>query len=144
MLEVLYEKETGIVRAWNADDSVQGNLLVKEGQEVVILPIDLPDFKSDIYYVDLDNQVIIGNPDYKPIPPRSTHISVIEAIDPGKARPVRVKRVWSGYEYFYDCLATESIKDQFLAGDVAVGDYVIVFFDDIGEQVVTAKVFKSW
>lgn len=79
-----------------------------------------------------------------PEPPRSTHISVIDAIDTAKARPVRVKRVWEGRDYFYDCLVTESVKDQYLAGDVAVGDYVIIHFDDIGELVVTAKVFKSW
>lgn len=77
-------------------------------------------------------------------PPHSTHIAIIDAIDITKARPVRVKRVWEGEDYFYDCLATESIKDQYVAGDVVVGDYVIVHFDDIGELVVVAKVFKSW
>ena len=72
------------------------------------------------------------------------HISIIEAIDTTKARPVRIKWVWEGRGYFYDCLATESVKDQYMAGDIAVGDYVLVHFDDIGEQIVTAKVFKSW
>ncbi|GAI86560.1 unnamed protein product, partial [marine sediment metagenome] len=76
--------------------------------------------------------------------PHSTHISIIDAIDPTKARPVRVKRVWGDRDYFYDCLVTESVKDQYLAGDVAVGDYVIVFWSDVGEQIVAAKVFKSW
>lgn len=79
-----------------------------------------------------------------PEPPRSTHISTIDTIDTTKARPVRIKRVWESRDYFYDCLVTESVKDQYVAGDVAVGDYVIVHFDDIGEQIVTAKVFKSW
>lgn len=77
-------------------------------------------------------------------PPHSTYISVIEAIDVAKARPVRVKRVWEGRDYFYNCFVTESVKDQYVAGNIAVGDYVIVHFDDIGEQIVTAKVFKSW
>lgn len=80
----------------------------------------------------------------EPEPPLSTHISIIDAIDTSKARPVRIKRVWEGKDYFYDCFATESVKDQYLAGDVVVGDYVIVHYDDIGEQVVTGKVFKSW
>ncbi len=79
-----------------------------------------------------------------PEPPHSTHISTIDAIDTSKARPVRIKRVWNGKDYFYDCLVTESVKDQYMAGNIAVGDYAIVHFDDIGEQVVTAKVFKSW
>ena len=80
----------------------------------------------------------------EPEPPLSTHISTIDAIDTSKARPVRVKRVWEGKDYFYDCLVTESVKDQHMAGDVKVGDYVIVFWDDMGEQIVTGKVFKSW
>lgn len=79
-----------------------------------------------------------------PEPPCSTHISTIDAIDTAKPRPVRIKRVCEGRDYFYDCLVTESVKDQYVAGDVKVGDYVIVHFDDIGELVVTAKVFKSW
>jgi len=80
----------------------------------------------------------------EPEPPRSTHISIIDAIDPSKARPVRIKRTWEGRDYFYDCFVTESVKDQYLAGDIAAGDYALVHFDDIGEQIVTAKVFKSW
>jgi len=79
-----------------------------------------------------------------PEPPRSPHISTIEAIDTTKVRPVRIKRVWESRDYFYDCFVTESVKDQYLAGDVAVGDYVIVHFADIKEQIVTAKVFRSW
>lgn len=69
MLEVLYDKATNEVRAWNADDSVQGNLKPKEGQEVVIWDIEPPDFESDVYYVDLDNKQIKGNPDYVPTEP---------------------------------------------------------------------------
>ena len=77
-------------------------------------------------------------------PPHSSHVSIINAIDTAKARPVKVKRVWQGKDYFYDCLVAESVKDQYVAGNITIGDYVIVHFDDIGEQVVTAKIFKSW
>lgn len=66
MLEVLYDKATNEVKAWNADDSVQGNLKPKEGQAVIIWNIDPPAFESDIYYVDLANKEIKGNPDYVP------------------------------------------------------------------------------
>lgn len=79
-----------------------------------------------------------------PEPPISSYICTIDAIDTTRARPVRVKRVWEGTDYFYNCLVTESVKDQYVTGDIAVGDYVLVHFDDIGEQIVTAKVFKSW
>lgn len=101
-------------------------------------PIDLKALKAK---VDDINKKVLGT---ETEPPLSAHVSVIDAIDTAKARPVRIKRVWKDKDYFHDCFATESVKDQYLAGDVAVGDYVIVHFDDIGEQIVTAKVFKSW
>lgn len=77
-------------------------------------------------------------------PTLSTHIATLVSIDSSKARPARVKRTWEGRDYFYDCLVTESVKDQYLAGDIVVDDYLIVFFADNGETIVTAKVFKSW
>ena len=64
MLEVLYDKITKQVRAWNADMSVQGNFTPKPEEAVVILDTAPPTFKSDVYYVDLNNQVIVGNLDY--------------------------------------------------------------------------------
>ncbi|MBA7672709.1 hypothetical protein ES703_80895 [subsurface metagenome] len=63
MLEVLYNIDTKEVRAWNADMSVKGNLKPKEGQKVVILPVDPPAFESDIYYVDFKAKKVVGNPD---------------------------------------------------------------------------------
>lgn len=77
-------------------------------------------------------------------PPRSSHISILIAVDAAKARPAKVKRVWQGQDYYYDCFATQTVKDEFVVGKIAIGDYVIVHFDDIGEQIVIAKVFKSW
>ena len=69
MLEILYDTATKEIRAWNADDKVQGNLKPKTGQEVVIFPIDPPSFNSDWYKVDLVNKQIVGNPDYVPVEP---------------------------------------------------------------------------
>lgn len=77
-------------------------------------------------------------------PPVSTYSASIEAIDPSKVRPVSVKRMWRNKAYHYDCFVTETVKDQYLAGKIAVGDYVLVHYDDMGEQVVVAKIFKSW
>lgn len=79
-----------------------------------------------------------------PEPPRSTHISILTGVDPTKVRPAKVKRVWEGRDYFYDCFATQSVKDEYVAGKIIVGDYILVHFDNIGEQIVTAKVWKSW
>ena len=90
------------------------------------------------------DEFIASLPVVKPEPPISTHISIIDAINTDETKPVRIKRVWEGRDYFYDCLVTQSIKDQFIAGDIVVGDYVIVHFDDREEQIVMEKVFKSW
>ena len=83
-------------------------------------------------------------PKVEPEPPRSSHISTLESVDPTKARPARIKRVWQGKDYYYDCFATQTVRDEYVAGKVAVGDYMIVHFDEVGEQIVTAKVWKSW
>ena len=77
-------------------------------------------------------------------PSHSTHISILEAIDPTKTRPAKVKRVWEGRNYFYDCFATQTVKDEYVAGKIKIGDYVLVHFDNTGEQIVMAKVWKSW
>jgi len=79
-----------------------------------------------------------------PEPPKSTHISTLVSVDVTKARPANVKRVWEGRDYFYDCFVTEAVKDQYLAGQIIIGDHLLVHFDTIGEQIVTDKVFKSW
>lgn len=77
MLEILYDKDTKEVRAWNADESVQGNLQPKAGQEVVIFPIDPPAFESGEYKVDLATQSIIdGNPDYVPVESYNAKIEI--------------------------------------------------------------------
>lgn len=147
MLEIRYNKVTKEITGWWG--SRFGNHEVKlknrPNEAMAILDIPVPSQPLDAWLYDETTQSLVTNPSYsEPDPPRSAHISIIDAIDTGKTRPVRIKRVWGGRDYFYDCFATESVKDQFVQGDVAVGDYVLVHFDDIGEQIVTAKVFKSW
>lgn len=67
-LEILYDIDTKAIRALNADESQQGNLIPKEGQAVIVLPIGLPSFTSDVYYVDLESGQLVGNPAYiKPL-----------------------------------------------------------------------------
>lgn len=77
--------------------------------------------------------------------PHSSHIAILVAVDPTKARLAKVKRTWNGNEYFYDCFVAQCIKDEYQAEKIRIGDYVLVHFDDdMGEILVTAKVFKSW
>lgn len=147
MLEVFYETTTKVVTAWRSGDK-QGIRPVREGETKIMLGIVPPSDDRAAgrdYIYDEGSGTLQLRPDFTSLEPsHSTHISTIDAIDTAKARPVRIKRMWQNKDYFYDCLATESVKDQYVAGDVKVGDYVIVFFDDIGEQIVTSKVYKSW
>ena len=91
---------------------------------------------------NLINSVEIDVPG--PEPTKSTHMATLEAINIGSVRPAHVKRVFQGIDFFYDCFVTETVKDQFVNGDIQIGDFLLVHFDDNGEQIVTHKVFKSW
>lgn len=79
-----------------------------------------------------------------PEPGMSTHLSQLVGIDVNAVRPATVKRIWEEREYFYDCFVTQTIKDMYAAGDIQLGDWVLVHFDDMGEQLVTEKIYKSW
>lgn len=102
------------------------------------------DIQHGQIWADLETELIAEGFKQLPQPPDSTHIAILVSIDVSKARPAKVKRVWEGGDYFHDCFVTETIKDQYLAGNIAIGDHLLVHFDPIGEQIVTAKVFKSW
>ena len=117
-----------------------------ESKETIIAEQEALGFRfiEEQKHFDGNHLIFTDEPESISEPPRSTHISVIDAIDTSKARPVRIKRVWEGRDYFYDCFATQTVKDEYVAGKILIRDYVIVHFDDIGEQIVTAKVFKSW
>lgn len=82
MLEILYDVASLEIRAWNADESVQGNLVTSPGQAIVIFPIDPPDFPSDWYKVDLAAQTIVGNPDYDPLTPDTRRAKELLATSP--------------------------------------------------------------
>ncbi len=99
---------------WKKVDQ-DGNILTVEGHSY---PHKVPDAVR-ITKEEYD-AFISSLPKVEPEAPSSTHISTIVAIDTANARPVRIKRVWEGRDYYFDCLVTESVKDQYLAGDLAV------------------------
>jgi len=78
--------------------------------------------------------------------PASDHLATIKSINTAAAKPIIVTRVSSGQEFDIPCVVTESVKDQFLSGDVVVGDIVIITYceERIDDAIVIAKVFKSW
>lgn len=147
MLEVRYNTVTKEITGWWGDRFGNHEVKLKDrpNEAIVMLNIPVPAQSSEALLYDEVTQTLIPNPSYRfPEPPRSSHISVLAAVDAAKARPARIKRVWEGRNYFYDCFATQTVKDEFVAGKIAIGDYVIVHVDDMGEQIVTAKVWKSW
>lgn len=68
MLEVLYDVETKEVRGWCADEKQFGNFRPKHSQKVAILPIELPNYDSLQFYIDLGVMTIQGEPITTPKP----------------------------------------------------------------------------
>ena len=122
-----------------------------DGKRVLVegLSQELFDQRHRQLWIDHEDRLIAANfmaprPERIIVPPRSTHFGTLEAINVSAARPARIKRVYQGIDFFYDCFVTESIKDEYVSGGLQIGDYVLVHFDDSGEQVITHKIFKSW
>lgn len=83
--------------------------------------------------------------------PHSEHIAKLKAVDPAAVKPATVTRKFMGELYDVACFVTETVKDQYQAGDIAVGDYVVVSFiseypdgEERNIPIVTGKVFRSW
>ena len=68
MLEILYDKDTKRVAGWCSVRRRMGRMRAKLGQRIVVLPIDVPEFPSINYYLDLDGRVITFDPTYVPPP----------------------------------------------------------------------------
>lgn len=62
MLEILYDKQTKEVRGWCTDEEQFGKFKLKQGEEIVILPISPPSYISDHFFVDLTGKKIYGKP----------------------------------------------------------------------------------
>jgi len=83
--------------------------------------------------------------------PRSKHIGKLIAVDTSRKKPATVRRRFLGKNYDVQCLVSDPVKDQYVAGTIQLGDYVAVdFIDEIPNTVerhvaiVAYKVFKSW
>lgn len=70
MLEIIYDKLTKQIKAWNSDTKSLNSYKLKEDESRVILDIDPPNLQTDWYIFDEVKQSISGNPDYIFTPPR--------------------------------------------------------------------------
>lgn len=92
----------------------------------------------------------------EPTPPLSTHPARLDNINPGALKPATVTRIfltedgfttlWNGKEWHYDCYVTQSVVDEWQAGDIVAGDFVLVHFleSDVSKPLITHKIFRSW
>lgn len=148
MLEVRFIIGTGELTGWCGDIEQFGNLEKRLGvEEIVVLDISVPEKTCAAYLYDEASGTLVDNPNYvPPAPSLSTHWARVESISLGEEKPIRVKRTWDGREYTVDCYVTETVKDQYQAGDIAVGDFVLVEFleDSADKAIVIAKVYQTW
>jgi len=146
MLKIRYDKKTRLLSGWE-DNLAQFDLLQpRKGEETIELDTLKPD-SDDYENFKYDGVTLVPNPAYTPpLPPLCTHWAIIDSIDLALEKPVKVRRTWQGREYKVDCYVTENIKDQWQAGDIVVGDFVLVqFLDDMADRaVVFSKVLKTW
>ena len=61
-------------------------------------------------------------------------------------RPLTVERTYRGTTYTIDCYVTTQIKDEYQAGTLTIGDYVIISFIDGDPEKACAilKAHKTW
>lgn len=79
-MEIIYYKDTHIIRAWNADSETPKLLKPRSDNEVrVVWDVEIPSVKSDYYLVDLKSKQVIPNPDYTPTRVATTNIADIES-----------------------------------------------------------------
>jgi len=104
------------------------------------------DFQHGKIWSDMEAELIAEGYLTSPSPPLSTHLARLDAINPQAIKPATVTRTWKGKDYIYDCFVTENIKDQWLAGDIVIGDLVLIEYieSDTDKAIVIHKVFKTW
>ena len=125
------------------------DLLTEEYYNFHNITKEVFDQQNGQIWADMDAALIAAGYKEEPEPPKSTHVAKITAINPAAVTPIATVRTWKGKDYPCDCYVTENIKDQFVQGDIAIGDWVLVLFlsddsDGIEAQIVTAKIYKTW
>ncbi len=78
--------------------------------------------------------------------PTSPHWAVIESFNPSEVKPLTVTRTWRGHTITLECYVTQSVVDNYTAGDLEIGDFVLVDFvdGDLAQPLAVTKIYKSW
>jgi translation initiation factor IF-1 len=106
------------------------------------IPSKFKDFVQEINLPQVYEESINPN---KPLS-FSAKLCRLTAVNIGKMKPATLVHNYLGDDYTFQCYISQSIKDEYQAGKIVIGDYVIAeFFDgDVNKGVVIAKVFKTW
>lgn len=113
------------------------------------------------YVVDRNHKVVldaggavIGTHEFEnPVQPEepkvlemSMHAGRITGFDAGVIRPLKARILQDGDTFDVDCFVTQDLVDAFLAGSLAVNDWVLIYFldMDINRAIAQQKVFKTW
>jgi len=80
------------------------------------------------------------------VPPVYGCWAILDSVNVAAVKPATVRRIWQGTDYVLDCYITQHVKDEWLAGNIAIGDYVLVEYldQDPDKAGVVAKVVKTW
>lgn len=78
--------------------------------------------------------------------PEIAHWAQVTGFNVAALKPLSVERNYKGELYTFDCYVTETVKDQYQAGDIVIDDFVlVVFVDDRKDQpLAISKIFKTW
>lgn len=103
--------------------------------------------------LDIEGNVIGTEPSINSMQPvivpqlrMSLHEARIISFDTEAVKPVKTKLIQDGNEFDVDCYVTQDLVDAYQAGDLKVGDWVLVYFIDQREDKAIAqqKIFKTW
>ena len=80
------------------------------------------------------------------VPPIFGTWAILQAVNVSAVKPATVSRTWEGTDYTIDCYITQNVKDEWLASNIAIGDYVLIEYldQDPDKASVVAKVVKTW
>ncbi|MBI2849766.1 MAG: hypothetical protein HYX80_01830 [Chloroflexi bacterium] len=80
------------------------------------------------------------------VPPVFGCWAILQAVNVGAVKPATVRRNWQGTDYTLDCYITQHVRDEWVAGRIAIGDYVLVEYldQDPDRAGVVAKIVKTW
>jgi hypothetical protein len=83
-----------------------------------------------------------------PTPPQYPiiHWAIVNAINLAAVQPLQLTRTWMGITYTYSCYVSETIVQLYQAGNLLIGDYVLVGFadEDLSQPLAITKVHKTW